>query len=69
MTETITVTYCDRCREEIPKAFTFYYNTQPKTTIKVQREEWEYADLCDKCRESFKAWWENGRQAESEDKG
>ena len=64
MIKTITKYYCDRCGEEIEKNWTFYYNTQPHTAIKLQRGEWEYADLCGKCKESFKTWWENRGQTE-----
>lgn len=66
MIKTETKYYCDRCGKEIEKTFTFYYNTHPHTAIRIQHDEWGFADLCDKCRESFKVWWELYNKGDSE---
>ena len=36
----------------------FYCSTHPNTAIQILCREWKYADLCDKCKESFKVWWD-----------
>ncbi len=58
MTKQQITYYCDRCREEIAIYPTICCNTNPRTAIRIEYGEWVYADLCDKCKESFKAWWE-----------
>lgn len=59
MTKTVTKYYCDRCGEEVAVGLTICCKTNPETAIRIQqRSEWVWADLCDKCKESFKAWWE-----------
>ena len=43
--------------------------TSPDTAIHILYMEWKSADLCDKCRESFKSWWEkpNAIQTDGDD--
>ena len=67
MRNTITAYYCDRCGEKMSEDFSFYCDTHPNAAIKLLQDgEWKYADLCDKCKESFKVWWKEN--TESEDK-
>ena len=73
MTKTTTTYYCDRCGEEIVENSIFYCSTHLYTAIQIWKGEWKYADLCNKCKESFKAWWEKPsasltETAESEEK-
>lgn len=73
MTETITTYYCDRCGEKMVESHVFFCPTHPATAIQILLGgEWKYADLCDKCKESFRAWWKKSSasptEAESEKK-
>ena len=73
MTKTTKKYYCDRCGEEIVENSIFYCSTHLYTAIQIWKGEWKYADLCNKCKESFKAWWEKPsanltEAAESEEK-
>ena len=71
MAKTITTYYCDRCGKEMEENIYFCCSTHPSTAIKILLGEWEYANLCDKCKKSFKAWWEkpfaSQTKAESEE--
>ena len=59
MIKTITTYYCDRCGEKMTESPMFYCSTHPDTTIQISLNgEWKSADLCDKCKESFKVWWD-----------
>lgn len=63
MLKTTKIFYCDRCGEKMAEDHTFYCDTYPNTAIEVlQNGGWAYADLCDKCKESFKAWWKETKQ-------
>lgn len=53
-----TTYYCDRCGKEMPVDYAISCPTSPKTLIQILHDTWEYADLCDRCKGSFKAWWE-----------
>ena len=55
---TTTNFYCDRCGKELREVPIMYHTTHPDTSIKVLREEWNNADLCEECINSFKFWWE-----------
>ena len=73
MTKITTTYYCDRCKKEMEASSIISCDTHPKTAIQIRINKWEYADLCDKCKESFKAWWEKfstspTEVAESEEK-
>lgn len=58
MIKTVTTYYCDRCGEKMASDSALYCDTHPKTAIQILLNKWEYADLCDECKESFKVWWE-----------
>ncbi len=65
MTETITKYYCDRCGKEMAESAEISWcDTHPNTAIQILSHEWIYADLCDKCKGSFKAWWEKPSESE-----
>lgn len=58
MTKRTTTYYCDRCGKEMTESPVFFCSTHPDTAIQILLGEWKYADLCDKCKEEFRAWWE-----------
>lgn len=62
MRETITTCYCDRCGKNIEDRNEYGYSTCPDTVIEIFRGvKWEYVDLCDKCKKSFKTWFGMGK--------
>ena len=63
MTKLITTYYCDRCGKKMEESLAFRCDTHPNTAIQILLGEWTYADLCDKCKESFKAWWEKSSES------
>lgn len=67
MTKTITTYYCDRCGEKMAENPVFFCLTHPNTAIQVLRDEWKYANLCGKCKESFIAWWEKSSVSSTEE--
>lgn len=69
MTKTTTTYYCDRCGEEIANEPLFFCDTYPDTAIRVLLGEWKNADLCDKCKESFKVWWEKSSASPTGEEG
>ena len=58
MLKTVQIYYCDRCGKKMEEGTSICCDTHPNTAIQIQFNGWQYADLCDKCKESFKAWWE-----------
>ena len=69
MTKTITTYYCDRCGKKIEENPAFCCDTtHPNTAIRVLPGKWNFVDLCDKCKESFKCWWEKSSASLAETK-
>lgn len=67
MTKTTTTYYCDRCGERMEEHPVFFCSTHPDTAIQILiNGEWEYADICDKCKESFRTWWEKSSTSPTE---
>lgn len=69
MIKTVTKYYCDRCGEEVAVSPAIRCNTNPETAIRIERSEWVWADLCDKCKESFKVWWEKSSTSPTGEEG
>lgn len=67
MTKTITTYYCDRCGKKMEESHVFWCETHPNTAIQILLGgEWNFADLCDNCKKSFKCWWEKSSASLSE---
>lgn len=64
MRQNIEKFFCDRCGNEMekPKSIDIDGMKDGCKSIQRLRSEWEYIDLCPKCKDSFVRWWLMGKE-------
>lgn len=68
MVKQIEEHYCDRCGDliEKPHAGVEIPGTHPSMGIAMLTNTWHYQELCDRCSQSFIAWWDTMKEAGNE---